>query len=309
MANSVVVITGPTGVGKTVVSLELALHFQGEIISADSMQVYRYMDIGTAKPSRLFRELIPHHLIDVVNPDEHFNAALFMEEARRTIGRLTAEGKSFFVAGGCGLYIKALLGGLFPCPTSSVELRAYLKKIKNREGTTRLYEMLKERDEKAASVIKPTDASRIMRAIEVWELTGKSIIDMQRNHRFQDRPYRFLKIGLYTEREKLYKVIDERVDEMVRQGLEEEVKGLLDRGYGPDLKAMQSLGYRHMAKYLLGEWGREEAIFALKRDTKHYAKRQLTWFKADREIIWFRREEFPALIEYIERFYEGKGLT
>jgi len=282
-----IVILGPTAVGKSALALELAQAYDGEIISADSMQVYRQMDIGTAKPSREDRARIPHHLIDVVDPDEPFNAALFVEQAVQVIDRLHRLGKPVFVVGGTGLYIRALLGGLLGSPGPDEVLRAQWKTVRDEKGVHHLHEQLRRLDPRAAGRIHPHDAVRIVRALEVLALTGESIVGKQAEHRFAERRFRSLKIGLRLEREPLFARIEARVDAMLAAGLVDEVAGLVARGYDASLKPMQSLGYRHIGGYLRGEGDLADAIRRLKRDTRHYAKRQQTWFATDPEIRWF----------------------
>jgi len=297
----VVIIVGPTGVGKTELALRIAEIWKGEIISADSMQVYRYMDIGTAKPSKAERAAIPYHLIDVVNPDEPFNASMYVNLARKAIE--TADGnKTFFVVGGTGLYIKALLGGIFSAPGADEGLREYYRHQLRDFGGEYLYRTLKDKDEKAAEAIMRSDTVRIIRALEVLELTGKSIFDQHQEHRFQDRPYNYLKIGLVMEREQLFERIERRAEGMIVRGFVEEVRWLMEHGYHEGLKSMQSLGYRHIARYLCDRGNLEEYLYLMKRDTRRYAKRQITWFKADREINSFHYDDLSSIIEKIKGF-------
>lgn len=291
-----IVILGPTAVGKSALALELAHACGGEIISADSMQVYRGMDIGTAKPGREDRARVPHHLIDVVDPDEPFNAALFVEQAGRVIDRLHRLGKPVFVVGGTGLYIRALLGGLLGGPGPDEALRAQWKAVRDEKGVHHLHDELRRLDPRAAARIHPHDAVRIVRALEVFALTGESIVGKQGGHRFAERRYRSLKIGLRLEREALFARIEARVDAMIVAGLADEVAGLAARGYDASLKPMQSLGYRHIGGYLRGEVDLPGAVRRLKRDTRHYAKRQQTWFAPDPEIRWFSPSD-PAGVE------------
>jgi tRNA dimethylallyltransferase len=297
-----VVILGPTGVGKTAMALTLAGRQGGEIVSADSMQVYRGMDIGTAKPTPEERLRIPHHLLDVVDPDQPFDASRYCVLAHEVIARLWGEGKPVFVVGGTGLYIRALLGGLIAGPGADETLRQSLREEEKRWGTPRLYEKLRARDPQAARRISPRDAVRIIRAIEVLELTGRSIVDHQKEHRFRSQPYDALKIGLMLPREELLSRVDSRTERMIAAGFAGEVERLLGRGYERSLKPMQSLGYRHLAAYLAGEVDMGGAIRRIKRDTRRYAKRQMTWFAADPEIIWFAPDEINAAAERIGCF-------
>ncbi len=300
----IVVILGPTGVGKTAMALALVGRLGGEIISADSMQVYRGMDIGTAKPTPEERRRITHHLLDVVDPDEPFDVSRYCALAQGSVARLHAEGKPVFVVGGSGLYIRALLGGLIDGPGADEPLRLSLKEEGKRRGIPHLYEKLRERDTQAAARINPHDSVRIIRALEVLELTGRSIVDHQKDHRFRKQPYEVLKVGLTLEREELLARIDVRTERMIADGFVGEVQRLLERGYEPSLKPMQSLGYRHLAAYLTGEVGLEGAIRLIKRDTRRYAKRQMTWFAADQEILWLAPREIDAATERIGRFLD-----
>jgi len=279
-------ILGPTGVGKTAMALELADRWGGEIVSADSMQVYRHMDIGTAKPTPEERRRIPHHMLDVVNPDEPFDASLYIQMANGIIADLQREERPVFVVGGTGLYIRALLGGLIDGPGADEVLRRELKQEMNHRGKAHIYQRLRTRDPRAADRIHPHDGVRIIRALEVLELTGRSIVDHQQEHRFREASYEVLKIGLLPERERLQARIDRRTDRMIENGFVEEVRRLLATGYDGSLKPMQSLGYRHIIAYLAGKGGLEEVVRLIKRDTCRYAKRQMTWFAADREVDW-----------------------
>ena len=296
------VIVGPTAVGKTKAAVQLAREWNGEIISADSMQVYRFMDIGTAKPTAEERSLIKHHLIGVVNPDEQFNAAMFIELARGIIEELHGRRKNVFVVGGTGLYVKALLGGLFKGPDADEDLRKLYREELKHFGKTYLYEKLKEKDEQAAAQIDKNDTVRIIRALEVLELCGESIVEKQKAHRFDDNMYDCKKIGLTLERSQLYARIDQRTEKMIREGLIDEVKRLLSMGYHENLKPMQALGYKHIVRHLKGKSGLEDTIRLIKRDTRYFAKRQMTWFNADKEIAWFNPSDIDAIREQIGRF-------
>ncbi|HOK06518.1 MAG TPA: tRNA (adenosine(37)-N6)-dimethylallyltransferase MiaA [Syntrophales bacterium] len=286
-----VVLTGPTASGKTQLACELAAELGGEIISADSMQVYRGLDIGTAKPPREVREAVPHHLIDVADPDEDYNAARFAREARRAIEDLGQRGKAVFVVGGTGLYIRALLGGIFPGPGSDEGLRRHYRELARQGGTGYLHSLLAARDGRAAARIHPHDEVRVIRALEVLALTGRSIVDSQEAHGFRNRPYEVLVVALGLERQELYRRIEERSREMVRAGLLEETRGLLSKGYGPHLKPLQGLGYRHMISHLRGEMDLEAAVNLLIRDTRRYAKRQVTWLRSEEGVTWFHRTD------------------
>ncbi len=282
----IVIILGPTGVGKTEVAIKLAGEYGGEIISADSMQVYRYMNIGTAKPTSEEQSLVRHHLIDVVDPDEKFDAAMFMSQAGEVIDRLNGEDKSIFVVGGTGLYIEALIGGLFNGPGANRSLRRAYRKELEEYGSGYLYEKLNKMDEGAAAKIHPNDVFRTIRALEVLELSGESIIKKRSDHHFGDKRYDFIKIGFMIDRALLYEKINRRVEKMMADGLVEEVEKLLKMGYDETLKPMQAFGYRHVVNCIKGIHDIEEAVKMIKSNTRHYAKRQLTWFRADENVEW-----------------------
>jgi tRNA dimethylallyltransferase len=298
----IVVICGPTASGKSTAALELARHVGAEIINADSMQVYKYMDIGTAKPSGKERRLVRHHLIDILYPDEEFSAALFREEARQAIAEVSARGKKAMVVGGTGLYIKALTSGLIRGGEVDPAIRSRLQAEAQAKGRGHIYRRLQEVDSHTAARLHPHDTYRIIRALEVYERTGRPISALRQRHLFQEEPYQALKIGLLLEREGLYQRIDARVDAMIRQGLKDEVQRLIERGYVPTIKAMQSLGYKQMTAHLQGEYDLAEAIRLIKRDTKRYAKRQITWFKADTKIHWVA---YPHDRDAVLRMIEG----
>jgi tRNA dimethylallyltransferase len=299
---SLIIISGPTCVGKTDVAIALAEPLGGEIISADAVQVYRYMDIGTAKPSEEQRAQVRHHLIDVVNPDEPFSAALFKTMADAVIQDLHQKGHPIFVVGGTGLYIKALTSGLFAGKEQDQLIRKRLRDEAETLGLDALYRRLQEVDPAAAARIHPNDTYRIIRALEVHEVTGQPISHHQKVHGFVDFRYTTLKIGLTPDRNILYDRINKRVDLMLASGLLEEVKWLLDQGYPSSLKSMRSIGYRHMADYLRGRTPRDETIRLFKRDTRRYAKRQLTWFRADQEILWLEPGQIDIMRKKIDSF-------
>jgi tRNA dimethylallyltransferase len=298
----VIVICGPTGSGKTAAAIPLAVRFKGEIISADSMQIYRYMDIGTAKPTRAEQQQVGHHLIDVAAPDESFSAARYADMARNVISRLQPEGTVPFVVGGTGLYIKALLKGLFPTEPVDPTVRSRLKKDAVVHGAAVLHRRLADCDPEAARRIQPNDTYRILRALEIYESSGRSISQLQSEHGFSEKPFSVLKIGLDIDRNRLYERINMRVDYMIRAGLLQEVKNLLGRGYAPTLKSMQSIGYRHLVDFIQGRLSWPEALRTFKRDTRRYAKRQLTWFKADSEINWIADENTTRMMQRINNF-------
>jgi len=297
-----IIILGPTAVGKTALAIDLARESRGDIISADSMQVYRFLDIGTAKPSTAERSLVKHHLIDVVNPDEPFNAAMFFKLARDVIANLSRDRKPIYVVGGTGLYIKALLGGLFDGPDADPDLRRLYREEVKKFGKEYLYDKLKERDGEAAAQIDRNDTPRIIRALEVLDLCGLSIVEKQRAHQFGDNPYDAVKIGLTLARGELYRRIDERAERMMEDGLVDEVKRVLSIGYSDALKPMQALGYKHIVKTIRGKSSLDDAVRLIKRDTRHFAKRQMTWFSKDKEILWFAPSERQAIKDKVNSF-------
>ena len=298
-----VVITGPTASGKSSLAIELALYLGGEIVNADSMQVYRGMDIATAKPPIAERRGIPHHLIDVVDPDEDFNAAIFRSLAIPLVDEILSRQKICFVVGGTGLYIKILLGGLLSCPPSDPAFREKLRQECEKPGHVSLYERLKMLDPEYACNIHPHDKIRLMRALEIIHLTkGERPSSLTRKHDFNDRPFQALKICMQVNREHLYHKINERCLAMVENGLVRETETLLRKGYSPDLKPMKSLGYRHMLRFFDGIWNLDEAIHQLQTDTRRYAKRQLTWFRADSEMLWLEPEDMDEIYKNIEEF-------
>lgn len=297
----IVVIAGPTASGKSSLAIELALLFSGEIISADSMQVYKYMDIGTAKPALKERAGIPHHLIDVAEPDEEYTAARFKADAGELIKEIRGRGNNVFVAGGTGLYIKALTEGLFEGPEGDRSLRDELLREARLEGRNHLHKRLKEVDPESAAGIHPNNLRRVIRALEVYYVSDRPISSFHKAHAFGERPYRTLKIGIKKDRPDLYGDIDERVDKMISDGLVDEVKRLIASGYSSDLKPMGALGYKEVLGFLRGGFPLEEAIRLLKRNTRHYAKRQMTWFKKDTEISWFSPDDKKGIQEAVKK--------
>jgi tRNA dimethylallyltransferase len=306
----VVILVGSTGVGKSKLAMEWVEALGGEILSADSMQVYRYMDIGTDKPSPDEQRRIKHHLIDLVTPDQPFHADQFRTLGRQVMDQLHQNGKPIWVVGDTGLYIKTLIQGLFSSPKIDPCVRQRLKQEASEKGGDFLYQRLQKVDPKTASFIHPRDLFRTIRALEVFDSTKIPISFFREQHRFGEKPYSTLKIGLDMDRGSLYRRIEQRVDRMVERGFLEEVKKLLERGYGRQLKPMQGLGYKQMVQFLHQEieWG--EAIRQIKRETRHYAKRQSTWFKADPEIHWLDAStDRQKVIEKISSFLKrgGKG--
>lgn len=283
-----VAIVGPTASGKTAVSIELARRLNAEIISADSMAIYRKMDIGTAKPTAEEQGLATFHMIDVVDPDEPFTVADFQDRAVEVIDRLLAEDKTPLLVGGTGLYIKAVLDGLnIPGPGRDPELRARFEQVASEKGSAYLHEKLRRVDPVTAERLHPNDQKRVIRALEVYEGTGRPMSEIIAETkpvapRYPDA----IQFGLTMDRARLYRRIEDRVDELVRLGLVDEVQGLLDQGYGEDLPSMEGLGYKEIVGYIKGEYGLDAAIDLLKRNTRRFAKRQYTWFRADARITW-----------------------
>jgi tRNA dimethylallyltransferase len=300
----VIVICGPTAAGKTAAGIEVARAVNGEIVGADSMQVYRYMDIGSAKPTAMEQAAVRHHLIDVVDPDEPFDAAAYLTRGRQALTELLHRGKTPVVVGGTGLYIKALLYGLFRSDARDPAVRARLRAEAEAQGAAALHQRLAQCDPQTAARLHPNDTVRILRALEVFEVTGRPISALQREHRFGDAPFHALKMGLSFDRETLYRRIDRRVEAMIATGLEEEVRTLLARGYGPHLKPMQSIGYSHMAAFIGGAVSRADCIRTLQRDTRRFAKRQLTWFRADTDIRWLPPDRMTDLIRKSKQFLD-----
>jgi len=301
-----VIILGPTAAGKSRIALGLAERFNGEIISADSRQVYKLMDIGTAKPSATEQKRIKHHLIDLIYPDDIFDAARYRKEATEAIEDIVRRGKSIIVVGGTGLYIKVLIRGIFKGPKADIKLREKLKKEAEVFGDTYLYKRLKEIDPPMAQKIHIHDMFRIIRALEVYQITGKPLSKFQQEHNFCDNPYEVLKIGIGNERESLYLKINKRVNEMIEDGLVDEVRALLKRGYGPGLKAMQTFGYKQICDYVLNGVNFDESVKLTKQDTRRYAKRQITWFKRDGEIAWFNPDEEKNMFQLTSDFFYSK---
>lgn len=297
------IVCGPTASGKTSAAIEIALAFGGEVINADSMQVYEFMDIGTAKPTAEERRGVAHHLIDIVRPDEEYTAARFKADAAGKIAELTDRKKTAIVAGGTGLYIKALTQGLFEGPEADWGRRAELLEIASSKGRHALHELLKKMDPIGAGRIHPNNINRVIRAIEVCEISGRPISSVHDEHSFGESPYECLKIGLDPGKDALFEAIENRVDRMVDRGLLEETKRLAGMGFRYDLKPMRALGYKEMCGFLSGELEFDEAVSLIKRNTRHYAKRQLTWFKKDTEIKWFDPSEKEKILETAARFF------
>lgn len=303
MREQILALVGPTAVGKTKLSLRLAQDLKGEIISADSMQIYKGMDIGTAKASREERDLVSHHLIDIVDPDEEFSVADFQEEVDELIPKIDQQGKLPMLVGGTGLYVKSVIEGfIFPDMEKDWDLRNRLEEEAEEKGTEYVHDKLKEIDPKLADKLHPNDLRRVIRGIEVYRQTGKTSTHFKEKAKERPPRYDAVKIGLFREREKLYDRINKRVDQMIDQGLIEEVRSLYQQGYDLELTSMQALGYKQLINHFEGEYDLEEAIRLIKRDTRHFAKRQLTWFKRDDDIKWFDvgEYEFEELVTAVK---------
>ncbi|HWQ68464.1 MAG TPA: tRNA (adenosine(37)-N6)-dimethylallyltransferase MiaA [Patescibacteria group bacterium] len=297
-----IVLVGPTAVGKSSMALAVAERVGGEIIAADSMQVYRGFDIGTAKPSADERRRVPHHLLDLVEPDQPFTAADYVRLASAAIADIRARKRLPIMVGGTGLYLRALFRGLFGGPWEMTPLRETLYQEAERVGSAALHQRLEITDPEAAAAIHPNDLFRVVRALEVAAVSGLPIstlrAEARRNH--EPVPGPVLRFGLGRNRQELYQRIEARVEAMMTQGLLSEVQGLLDRGYSSTLRPLRAIGYRHMIGYLKGQIRLDDAVAALKRDTRRYAKRQLTWFRHEDEIEWLPVEG-SALNERILR--------
>jgi len=297
---------GPTGVGKTRAALHLASQLDAEIVCADSRQVFRYMDIGTGKPTPAERALARHHLLDVVDPDGAFDAADFSEAARESIAGIAERGRSVIICGGSGLYVRALLQGLFPGPKADPAVRERLRAALEREGAAALHRTLAATDPDAAARLHRNDTTRVIRALEVAELTGRPLSVWQREHAFRQQQYSAMTVALWLERDTHRAQIATRCACMVDAGLVDEVRALWSRGYGPDLPALRTLGYRHIGRHLRQAGSLADALDSMTRDTCRYAKRQLTWFRADPNSRWFHAErDEAALVEAAKAFLLG----
>jgi len=299
----VVILCGPTASGKTSLALRLAEQFAVEVVSADSRQVYRGMDIGTAKPSREELQRVPHHLIDVVAVDEDFSVADYVELAHAAIAGVHARHRLPLVVGGTGLYLQVLTSGLVEAPGENPELRAQLRALEDAQGEGTLYRRLTEVDPELASRLRPRDLVRIIRALEVHAATGVPLSLLQQRHGFADSRYRTLWLGIAPPRDELYRRIDQRVLEMFDAGLVEEVEGLLARGYDSDLKAFRTIGYKEVLALHKGELDLSAAIAQVQLQSRRYAKRQLTWFRKNSQIIWVDScDEFARICKFMECF-------
>ncbi len=299
-AKNLVIVLGPTAVGKSATAILLARHFKGEIINCDSMQVYKGFDIGTDKIPIDQRNGIPHHLIDVADPSTQFTAAEFVDQAMEAAASIHVKKKLPIIAGGTGLYLKALLEGLFPEEIKDPAIRRDLERQAKNKGLEYLRERLLQVDPVYASKLGRRDRVRIVRALEVFIASGKPISAHFQNTRSPVEDFNILKIGLKLERAVIYEKIEARVDRMFERGIVEETQALLEEGVRPDSPPFRALGYKQVMKYLKGELSLEEAIDLTKRETRHYAKRQMTWFRKMPGILWFPAEDFSSISDYVK---------
>ncbi|WP_205839241.1 tRNA (adenosine(37)-N6)-dimethylallyltransferase MiaA [Velocimicrobium porci] len=291
MKQPLIVLTGPTAVGKTELSIELAKLVNGEIISADSMQVYRHMDIGTAKITPEEMQGVKHYLIDVLNPDEEFNIVLFQTLAKQAMKEIYEKGKIPILVGGTGFYIQSVLYDIdFTKTQTDSTYRMELESLAKEKGAFYLHEQLQKIDPASAKKIHANNIKRVIRALEFYKLTGKKISEHNEKEQSKESPYNFAYFVLNQDRKVLYERIDKRVDNMVKHGLIQEVKSLYEKGYQKNLVSIQGLGYKEIISYLEGDCTLEEAVYILKRDTRHFAKRQITWFKREKEVIWVDKQ-------------------
>ncbi len=303
---SVVVIVGPTASGKSELAVLLAERFGGEVVNADSMQVYSRLRIGTARPAAELVERVPHHLFGTVLPDINFTAADYCREARSTIASILRRNKLPVVCGGTGLYIKVLLGGINDLPSADPVLRAELTKLAESDGNLSLYQRLLAVDPLTAERLKVNDRVRIIRALEVYQQSGRPVSSFQSGHGFSAVWCRALKIGIEVDRALLFARIGQRVDRMFAEGLVDEVRSLLAAGYSPVHKALRSIGYKEVCEYLAGNIALPETVALVKRNTRHYAKRQLTWFRGDADVNWYGYPESAAdICTAVEGFLAG----
>lgn len=308
-----IILTGPTAAGKSALAVTLAEKIGGEIISADSMQVYRHMDIGSAKITAQEMAGIPHHLIDVLDPTEEFNVVVFQQMAREALAKIYSRGHIPILAGGTGFYIQAVLYDIdFTDNDEDTSLRSALEETARKEGPEVLYERLKEIDPASCETIHANNVKRVIRAIEFYEKTGRRISEHNREQRERTSPYNFAYFVLYDDREKIYDKIEQRVDLMMSQGLVEEVRKLQEMGCTKDMVSMQGLGYKEILSYLEREISLEEAVYRIKRDTRHFAKRQMTWFRRENEVIWVDKRDFDhssqKILVFMQEFLREKGI-
>ena len=313
MKKPIVVLTGPTAVGKTELSIQLAKAIGGEIISADSMQVYKYMDVGSAKITPEEMDGVRHYLVDELEPFDEFHVVKFQEYAKKYLNEIYAHGKIPIIAGGTGFYIQALLNDIdFTEQESDSAYRKELEALAEEHGNQYLHDRLKEVDPESAEAIHPNNRKRVIRALEFFQETGGKISEHNAKEQMRTSPYNFAYFVLNDERSHLYKRIDARVDKMIEDGLEAEVRRLKEMGCTKDMVAMQGIGYKEMLSYLDGSYSLEEAVYIIKRETRHFAKRQITWFKRERDVIWLNKNEFvyknEAILAYMIKILKEKAI-
>lgn len=310
MDKNIVIIAGPTASGKTAFGIEAAKRLNGEIISADSMQIYKYMDIGTAKPSKDEMKGIVHHMMDVVYPDEEFSVALFRRMAGELIDDIISRGKLPIIVGGTGLYINSLTHPLdFTKVAYDTDYRDYLNELAKANGSSYIHEMLKKVDYESYLRLHPNDTKRIIRALEVYKNTGKTISEYQKESKQGEIEYNIAYIGLTMDRAKLYSNINKRVDKMFEMNLIDEVKKLQEMGYNKNMNSMQGIGYKEIFDYISGNYTLEEVKDIIKQSSRRYAKRQLTWFRREKQIYWVNLDNFDSFnkaLENIVAYIEGK---
>ena len=308
-----IILTGPTAVGKTKLSIETARMLNAEIISADSMQVYKYMDIGTAKITKEEMEDITHYMVDELEPDEEFNVVVFKRLALKYMDEIYKKGKIPLIVGGTGFYIQALLYDIdfTENDDDGGTIRTELEKLAREKGGEYLHSELAKVDNESAKDIHPNNVKKVIRALEYYKLTGQKMSEHNKEQRQKESPYNFLYLVLNDDRQLLYDRIDKRIDIMLKDGLIDEVKSLKEKGYTKDLVSMQGLGYKEILDYLDGSSTLDEAIYILKRDTRHFAKRQLTWFRRENVTTWIDKSKFEnddATLEYIKDLAIKKGI-
>ena len=313
MKKPIVVLTGPTAVGKTELSIQLAKVIGGEIISADSMQVYKHMDVGSAKITPEEMDGVRHYLVDELEPFDEFHVVKFQEYAQKYLNEIYAHGKIPIIAGGTGFYIQALLNDIdFTEQESDSAYRKELEALAEEHGNQYLHDRLKEVDPESAEAIQPNNRKRVIRALEFYQETGRKISEHNAKEQMRTSPYNFAYFVLNDERSHLYKRIDARVDKMIEDGLEAEVRRLKEMGCTKDMVAMQGIGYKEMLSYLDGSYSLEEAVYIIKRETRHFAKRQITWFKRERDVIWLNKNEFDykneAILAYMIKILKEKAI-
>lgn len=297
----IIILTGPTAVGKTALSIALAKAIDGEIISADSMQVYKQMDIGSAKITKDEMEGVPHHLVDVLDPQEGFDVCRFQSMAKEALAGIYERGRVPIVVGGTGFYIQALLYDIdFTETKEDTAYRRELSELARTKGNHVLHEMLKQVDPESAEAIHENNVKRVIRALEFYQETGEKISAHNEQQRLHESPYQFCYFVLTDDRKILYERIDERVDLMLEQGLVAEVQALKEQGCRADTVSMKGLGYKEILAYLDGQISLEEAVYIIKRDTRHFAKRQLTWFRRERDVIWLDRQAYQDEASILE---------